>query len=158
MTVVSLDASGTRFDVDISGESLACTAALDRPGRVNLELALRAGDRLGGHLVSGHVDAIGTIVQMRTAGESTEMQLICPPDLARFVAVKGSLVVNGVSLTVNRVVDQPKGCEVSINLIPHTLTHTTLGELKAGSRVNLEVDLIARYVERLVSAPQIQAR
>jgi len=158
MTVVSLDAPRNRFEVDISGESLLRTAALDKPGRVNLELALRAGDRLGGHLVSGHVDGVGSIEQMRAAGESTEMVVLCPADLARFVAIKGSLVVNGVSLTVNRVHDRPDGCDVSINLIPHTLAHTTLGELMAGSRVNLEVDLIARYVERLVSAPQIQAR
>jgi riboflavin synthase len=158
MTVAALDPAGGRFEIDISGESLARTAALDRPGRVNLELALRAGDRLGGHLVSGHVDGIGSIEQMRSAGESTEMVLGCPSELARFIAVKGSLVVNGVSLTVNRVDDRPNGCGVSVNLIPHTLSHTTLGELSTGSRVNLEIDLIARYVERLVSAPQIQAR
>jgi riboflavin synthase len=158
MTVAGLDAAASRFEVDISGESLSRTAALDRPGRVNLELALRAGDRLGGHLVSGHVDGIGSIEQMRATGESTEMVVLCPSNLARFIAVKGSLVVNGVSLTVNRVDDRRDGCGVSINLIPHTLAHTTLGDLGAGSRVNLEVDLIARYVERLVSAPQIQAR
>jgi riboflavin synthase len=158
MTVAGLDAAASRFEVDVSGESLSRTCALDRPGRVNLELALRAGDRLGGHLVSGHVDGIGSIEQMRAAGESTEMVVLCPAELARFIAVKGSLVVNGVSLTVNRVDDRRDGCGVSINLIPHTLSHTTLGELGAGSRVNLEIDLIARYVERLVSAPKIQAR
>jgi riboflavin synthase len=158
MTVAGLDAAASRFEVDISGESLSRTAALDRPGRVNLELALRAGDRLGGHLVSGHVDGIGRIEQMHAVGESTEMVVLCPAELARFIAVKGSLVVNGVSLTINRVDDRRDGCGVSINLIPHTLAHTTLGDLGAGSRVNLEVDLIARYVERLVSAPQIQAR
>jgi riboflavin synthase len=158
MTVAALDAAGSRFEVDVSGESLSRTCALDRPGRVNLELALRAGDRLGGHLVSGHVDGVGSIEQMRPAGESTEMVVQCPGELARFVAVKGSLVVNGVSLTVNRVDDRRDGCGVSINLIPHTLSHTTLGDLKSGSRVNLEVDLIARYLERLVSAPGTQAR
>ena len=94
---------------------------------------------------------------MTTTGESTEMVLRCPAELARFVAVKGSLVVNGVSLTVNRVDDRSDGSLVSINLIPHTLSRTTLGDLQAGSRVNLEIDLIARYVERLVAAPQIQA-
>jgi riboflavin synthase len=158
MTVAALDAPSNRFEVDISGESLAHTASLNTPGRVNLELALRAGDRLGGHLVSGHVDGIGTIEHVRAVGESTELVVRCPADLARFIAVKGSLVVNGVSLTVNRVDDRPDGCHVSINLIPHTLAHTTLGELQPGSRANLEVDLIARYVERLVSAPPIQAR
>jgi riboflavin synthase len=158
MTVAALDAARNRFEVDVSGESLSRTCALDRPGRVNLELALRAGDRLGGHLVSGHVDGIGSIERMQAAGESTEMRVLCPAELARFIAVKGSLVVNGVSLTVNQVDDRPDGCGVSINLIPHTLSHTTLGELTAGSRANLEVDLIARYVERLASAPQIQAR
>ncbi|MCW5659920.1 MAG: riboflavin synthase [Burkholderiaceae bacterium] len=154
MTVAALDAANHRFEVDISGESLARTSGLDRPGRVNLELALRAGDRLGGHLVSGHVDGVGSIDWMRAAGESTEMVVLCPIELARFIAVKGSLVVNGVSLTVNRVDDRTDGCAVSINLIPHTLANTTLGELQAGSRVNLEVDLIARYVERLASAPR----
>ena len=158
MTAASLDTTTQRFEVDISGESLSRTAGLDRPGHVNLELALRVGDRLGGHLVSGHVDGIGTIEQMRAAGESTELLVRCPADLARFIAAKGSLVVNGVSLTVNRVDDRPDACLVSINLIPHTLSHTTLGELTPGSRVNLEIDLIARYVERLASAPQIQPR
>lgn len=155
MTVVSLDVAGSRFEVDISSESLACVALLDRPGRVNLELALRAGDRLGGHLVSGHVDGAGAVELVRSSGESTELVLRCPSDLARFVAVKGSLVVNGVSLTVNRVQDDATGCQVSINLVPHTLAHTTLGDLLPGSTVNLEVDLIARYVDRLLAAPKI---
>lgn len=154
MTVAALDSADSRFEVDISGESLSRTCGLDRPGRINLELALRAGDRLGGHLVSGHVDGIGRIEQLRAVGESTEMSILCPLELARFIAVKGSLVVNGVSLTINRVDDRPEGCGVSVNLIPHTLSHTTLGELQPGSRANLEVDLIARYVERLVSLPQ----
>lgn len=158
MTVASLDAPGSRFEVDISGESLARTTGLDKPGRVNLELALRLGDRLGGHLVSGHVDGVGSIERMHTVGESTEMVLHCPTELGHLIAVKGSLVVNGVSLTVNRLQDVAGGCCVSINLIPHTMAHTTLGELACGSRVNLEIDLIARYVERLASAPRIQTR
>lgn len=152
MTVVRFDAAQARFEVDISGESLSRTSGLDRPGRVNLELALRAGDRLGGHLVSGHVDGIGSIAAVAPVGESVELVVQCPRELARFVAEKGSLVVNGVSLTVNRVVDDAEGCRASINLVPHTLSSTTLGELTAGARVNLEVDLIARYVERLMSA------
>ncbi|HVO08678.1 MAG TPA: riboflavin synthase [Burkholderiaceae bacterium] len=148
MTVTYLDPSGHRFDVDISAESLARTTGIDRPGRVNLELALRVGDHLGGHLVSGHVDGVGSVAGVEPAGESTELRLRCPKELARLIAVKGSLVVNGVSLTVNRVVDDAKGCVVAINLIPHTLAHTTLGELGPGSAVNVEVDLIARYIER----------
>ncbi|HET7524439.1 MAG TPA: riboflavin synthase [Burkholderiaceae bacterium] len=152
MTVTRLDAQRSRFEVDVSAESLARTAGLQHVGRVNLELALRAGDRLGGHLVSGHVDGIGTVIGLRPVGESTDLQLRCAAELARFVAVKGSLVVNGVSLTVNAVTDGPDGCAVSINLVPHTMAHTTLGELRIGSPVNLEVDLIARYVERLLSA------
>jgi riboflavin synthase len=153
MTATRLDAAQGRFEVDVSAESLACTAGLDRPGRVNLELALRLGDRLGGHLVSGHVDGIGEVLALVPIGESTELQLRSPRDLARFVAVKGSIVVQGVSLTVNRVVDDAAGCTISINLVPHTMAHTTLGELRAGSRVNLEIDLVARYLERLSSAP-----
>lgn len=152
MTVTGLDAQQRRFEVDISAESLACTAGLDQPGRVNLELALRIGDRLGGHLVSGHVDGVGTVLSVQGVGESTELTLRCPSELARLIAVKGSLVVDGVSLTVNRVVDGADGCVASINLVPHTLAHTTLGDLLPGSRVNLEVDLIARYIERQLTA------
>ncbi len=152
MTVVRLDPAQHRFEVDISAESLARTAGLDRPGRVNLEPALRVGDRLGGHLVSGHVDGVGTVTRIEAVGESTELQLQCPGDLARLIAVKGSLVVQGVSLTVNRVADDAGGCSVSINLVPHTLAHTTLGDLQPGARVNLEVDLIARYIERQLAA------
>jgi len=154
MTIAGIDAARQSFDVDISAESLARTTGLDRPGHVNLELALRVGDRLGGHLVSGHVDGTGTVAGVAPVGESTELQLRCPAELARLIAVKGSLVVQGVSLTVNRVADGRDGCEVSINLIPHTLTHTTLGELRPGSSVNLEVDLIARYIERQLAAPK----
>ena len=152
MTATRVDAAGARFEVDVSAESLARTSGLDRPGRVNLELSLRLGDRLGGHLVSGHVDGIGEVLALQPTGESTELRLRCPRELARFIAVKGSLVVHGVSLTVNRVSDEPGGCLISINLIPHTMAHTTLGDLRAGSRVNLEIDLVARYVERLSSA------
>ena len=151
MTVTSLDADS--FSVDISAESLACTAGLDSVGvRVNLEQALRANHHLGGHLVSGHVDGVGTVTHMASTGESIEMRITAPRELERFLAVKGSLAVNGVSLTVNRVVDLREGCEVSINLIPHTAANTTLGTLAAGSKVNLEIDLIARYVERMMRA------
>lgn len=150
MTVTSLDAAASRFTVDISAESLACTAGLAEAGPVNLEKALRAHDRLGGHLVSGHVDGIGSVTHFAPVGESWELRVRAPAELGRFLAFKGSISVNGVSLTVNRVEDRAEGCDFSINLIPHTLEHTTLGTLQAGARVNLEVDLIARYVERML--------
>lgn len=145
---------GARFTAEVSRESLSKTVGLDQPGAVNLELALRLGDALGGHLVSGHVDGLATVRRLAPVGESWELTLVLAPALARFVAVKGSLVVNGVSLTTNRVTDGDHEAEVSINLIPHTLAATTLGALRAGERVNVEVDLIARYVARLLSAPK----
>ncbi len=150
MTLTVFDAAASWFAVDVSAESLSKTAALDRPGPVNLEKALRAGDRLGGHLVSGHVDGIGTVTCFEAAGESMRLGVLAPPALRRFLAVKGSITVNGVSLTVNLADDHGDGCEFSVNLVPHTLRHTTLGNLAVGSRVNLEIDLIARYVERIV--------
>lgn len=151
MTVTGLDAGAGTFRVDISAESLARTAGLDRPARVNLEKALRANDRLGGHLVSGHVDGVGEVVHYASVGESWELRIAAPAGLARFLAYKGSITVNGVSLTVNRVTDSGEGCEFGINLIPHTVANTTLDALQPGDRVNLEVDLIARYVERMLS-------
>jgi len=156
MTVTSVDAGQPRFTIDISAESLDKTAGLAEPGAVNLEKALRAHDRLGGHLVSGHVDGIGTVTHFAAVGESTELRIATPAELARFIAYKGSITVNGVSLTVNRVIDGPPpegGCELSINLIPHTLVNTTLGGLQTGQHVNLEIDLIARYVARMLEMP-----
>jgi len=150
MTVVDSDASANHFAVDISAESLACTAGLAEPGPVNLEKAMRANDRLGGHLVSGHVDGIGEVVGLDSVGESWRFAVRAPRALARFLAVKGSITVNGVSLTVNHTQDGPEGTVFEINLIPHTMTQTTLGSLKVGSAVNLEIDLIARYVERML--------
>jgi riboflavin synthase len=152
MTVTSLDARRSRFTVDVSAESLARTVGLASPGPVNLEKALRANDRLGGHLVSGHVDGLGRVLAFAPVGESWRLVVQAPRELGRFVAYKGSITVNGVSLTVNRVDDAPDGCVFDINLIPHTVAQTTLGRLKAGDRVNLEVDLIARYVERMLGA------
>lgn len=149
MTVVSKTASG--FAVDVSRESLNRTAGLDVLGEVNLEKALTLADRLGGHLVSGHVDGLGTVLRFDPVGESMELIVEAPRDMAKYLAYKGSVVVNGVSLTVNRVSDTGKGCEFSINLIPHTVQVTTLKHLKPGVRVNLEIDLIARYVERMLS-------
>ena len=151
MTLTSFDAAAGNFTIDISAESLDKTAGLSEPGPVNLEKALRAHDRLGGHLVSGHVDGIGHVTHFAQVGESWELRVMAPAALARFLAYKGSITVNGVSLTVNRVSDEAEGCTFSINLIPHTLQSTTLGRLEPGQRVNLEIDLIARYVERMLS-------
>jgi riboflavin synthase len=151
MTVTSFDPIARRFSIDISAESLDKTAGLAEPGPVNLEKALRAHDRLGGHIVSGHVDGIGRVTHFAPVGESWELRLRSPRELAKFLAYKGSITVNGVSLTVNRVTDFADHCEFSINLIPHTLENTTLGTLKPGAAVNLEVDLIARYVERMLN-------
>jgi len=153
MTVTALDADKRQFSVDVSAESLAKTTGLEAPGPVNLEKALRASDRLGGHLVSGHVDGIGQVCHFAPVGESWELRILAPQELARYLAYKGSITVNGVSLTVNRTADLPAGCELSINLIPHTVQNTALQYLQAGARVNLEVDLIARYVARMLEAP-----
>jgi riboflavin synthase len=164
MTVVSMTAS--HFAIDISAESLDKTTGLDQPGHINLEKALRFNDRLGGHLVSGHVDGMGTVTlfeqveqakQIKSDGSqnnegSWHLVIKAPKSLAKYLAYKGSIVVNGTSLTVNKVEDLDDGCLMHINLIPHTLQNTTLQYLKAGSLVNLEVDLIARYVERMLSS------
>lgn len=139
------------FSVDVSRESLNCTAGLDALGEVNLEKALTLAERLGGHLVSGHVDGLGIVQRFEPVGESWELVVEAPLTLAKYLAYKGSVVINGVSLTVNRVTDSASSCGISINLIPHTIEATTLKHLVAGSRVNLEIDLIARYCERMLS-------
>jgi riboflavin synthase len=154
MTVTSLDVPQRCFTIDISAESLDKTAGLAEPGPINLEKALRAHDRLGGHIVSGHVDGVGTVRRMEAVGESWELRILAPLALAKYLAYKGSITVNGVSLTVNSVADTADGAEISINLIPHTVQNTALHALKAGSRVNLEIDLIARYVERMLAGAQ----
>ena len=152
MTVTSFNATQNIFTIDISAESLAKTAGLDHIGTVlNLEKALRANDRLGGHIVSGHVDGMGMVSQFEQIGESWLLQVMAPLSLAKYLAYKGSITVNGVSLTVNRFEDSSEGCLVSINLIPHTIENTALGHLKDGSQVNLEIDTVARYVERMIS-------
>lgn len=151
MTVTSMDAAAPQFTIDISAESLLKTTGLDTPGPINLEKALRANDRLGGHMVSGHVDGIGEVTHFAQVGESWELRVLAPRDLARYLAYKGSITINGVSLTVNRIADLAGGCEASINLIPHTVQNTALGHLRTGSKVNLEIDLIARYCERMLS-------
>ena len=151
MTAVSLDSVNNQFNVDISAESLAKTTGLLATGVINLEKALRAHDRLGGHIVAGHVDGIGNVTHFAVVGESWELRIRAPRELGKYMAYKGSITVNGVSLTVNQVTDLAEGgCEISINLIPHTVQNTALGELAAGSDVNLEIDLIARYVERML--------
>src|SRR5690606_4844321 len=139
------------FSVDVSRESLNRTAGLDAEGDVNLEHALRMGDSLDGHLVSGHVDGLGEVSHFEPVGESWDLRIRVPQNLARFLAYKGSVTVNGVSLTVNEVDDDISGCEIRINLIPHTVQVTTLKDLTAGALVNLEIDMIARYVERMVT-------
>lgn len=152
MTVVEKTAHG--FSIDVSRESLSKTVGLDTLGEVNLEKALTLAERLGGHLVSGHVDGLGLVKRFEAVGESHELVIEAPKDIGKYFAYKGSVVVNGVSLTVNRVSDTATGCEFSINLIPHTIAVTTLKHLAAGKKVNLEVDLIARYVERMLTAPK----
>jgi riboflavin synthase len=136
--------TGRGFTADVSEETRRVTAGLDRPGAVNLEKSLALGERLGGHLVSGHVDGVGEVLRRQEG----VVAFRAPAALARFIAKKGSICVDGVSLTVNAV----QGAEFEVNLVPHTLEVTTLSRLQPGVRVNLEVDLVARYVERLLAA------
>jgi riboflavin synthase len=142
-----IEKQGNRFFVDASLETLNCTTGLDGMNPVNLEKALRLADRLGGHLMSGHVDGVGTVLRFAPVGESFELEVKAPDALAKYIAPKGSITVDGVSLTVNSV----KGSDFTVNLIPHTLAVTTLKNLRAGAKVNLEVDMIARYVERMLA-------
>lgn len=148
LTVVARDETG--FEMDVSRETLDCTAGFAAGARLNLEKALRASDRLGGHLVTGHVDGVGTVLRAEPAGGNRVLHFGMPASLSRYVARKGSMTVNGVSLTVNSVADGT----FAVNLIPHTLGATNLGGLRAGDPVNLEVDLIARYVERMLAGDE----
>lgn len=143
--LTAVELAGVRFVVDVSRETLNCTHGLGEPGPVNLEKALRLSDRLGGHLVSGHVDGVGEVLKFAPVGDCYLLEIGAPDSLAKYIAAKGSIAVNGVSLTVNRV----EGGLFAINLIPHTLDHTTLKDAAVGTAVNLEVDMMARYVERL---------
>ena len=156
MTAIAVE--GNSFVVEISAESLSKTVGLDAPGEVNLEKAMRLSDRVGGHLVTGHVDGLGEVVRFEPVGESWTLEIRVAPALARYFAYKGSAGVNGVSLTVNSVEDRADGTVFAINLIPHTMAVTTLGTLEVGDRVNLEVDLMARYVERMLGQVQLPAR
>ena len=152
MTATSI--AGNRFTVDVSRESLDVTAGLGAPGPVNLEKSMALGDSIDGHLVTGHVDGVGEVAAFEQLGESWRLAVRASKDLGRFIARKGSITVNGVSLTVNRVEDGPAGATFEVNLIPHTLEVTTLSRLMAGAKVNLEIDLLARYVQRLLEAPK----
>lgn len=148
MTVVNIE--GNSFQIDVSAESLSKTCGLDTFGEVNLEKAMRLGDRVDGHLVSGHVDGVGQVESMTKIAESYKLVIRAPLKLSPYLAYKGSVTVNGVSLTVNEVEDTAMGAVFSINLIPHTVEVTTLKHLKPQDWVNLEIDTIARYVERMM--------
>jgi riboflavin synthase len=145
LTVVSLNEQG--FSADVSPETLRCTCGLELGSAVNLEKAMRYGDRVGGHLVSGHVDGVGQVTQIVKHGDHWQVEFEAPAELARFIARKGSIAVNGVSLTVNRV----DNARFEVNLIPHTWSVTTLELLDKGSNVNLEIDMLARYLERMLA-------
>ncbi len=151
MTVAVFDPAAAQFEVDVSAESLARTDGWQPDQPVNLEKALRASDRLGGHMVAGHVDGVGTVRRFAAVGESIELQIAAPRALARYLAFKGSIAVDGVSLTINSVTDASDASVIAINLIPHTLAHTAFSRLREGTRVNLEIDTIARYVERMLA-------
>ena len=152
LTALDLEktAGAQSFAADVSNETLSLTTlgAVSVGSRVNLEPALRAGDALGGHLVSGHVDGLGEVLSIESDARSVRMRFGCPPALARYFARKGSVAIDGVSLTVNEV----GSADFGVNLIPHTQTVTTLGEFTVGRKVNLEVDQVARYVERLLES------
>ncbi|KAA6184937.1 riboflavin synthase [Thiohalocapsa marina] len=146
--LTAVEIGGGRFAADVSRETLSLTTlgGLGPGGRVNLETALTLSTPLGGHLVSGHVDGVGTVLEVHEDGRSWRLQIHAPGELARYIAHKGSICVDGTSLTVNQV----SGAVFDLNIVPHTLQQTIIGDYRAGTRVNLEVDLIARYLERLI--------
>jgi len=156
LTVV--DKGADWFAIDVSGETLSCTAEgqFTAGRRLNLERALKVGDELGGHIVTGHVDGVGEVVSSKAAGDSREVVIRVSRDLAPFVAAKGSITVDGVSLTVNAVTDDEDGVTLfTLNIIPHTAQVTTLGELEPGRAVNLEIDILARYLARMEQAKSL---
>ena len=146
--LTAVASSASAFDVEVSRETLACVAGFELGAQVNLEKALRLSDRLGGHLVSGHVDGVGVVHRFETLGDNRRLEIAVPRELVRYIARKGSVAVDGVSLTVNEVEQE----RFSVNVIPHTLAHTNFARLSPGSRVNIEIDLLARYAERILTA------
>jgi riboflavin synthase len=144
------------FAVDVSAETIARTAAgmWNEGATLNLERSLKVGDELGGHIVTGHVDGVGRLVSAAPVAGSLALEILAPAELGRMLAPKGSIAVDGVSLTVNSVADEPEGTRFSLNIIPHTAAATTLGQLKPGHEVNLEMDILARYLDRLLTARQ----
>jgi riboflavin synthase len=156
VTALMAEPGGCRYTLDVSNETLSSTTLGDwQAGRaINLERALKAGDELGGHIVSGHVDGVARILDIRSDGDSRRFTFEVPADLAQFIAPKGSVALDGTSLTVNEV----SGNRFGVNLIPHTLTHTSWGRKTAGDRINLEIDPLARYVARLLEHRQVERR
>lgn len=148
LTVVEINSEN--FEADVSGETLSKTVGLDQLGFVNLEKAIKYSDRIGGHLVTGHVDGVATIVMIKSIDNSKKLDILIPLSFGKFLTEKGSIALNGVSLTVNSVKDVHEGCLISVNLIPHTWTTTSFAKIKINSRVNFEVDLIARNLCRLL--------
>ena len=148
LTVVEINSEN--FEADVSGETLSKTVGLDQLGFVNLEKAIKYSDRIGGHLVTGHVDGVATIVMIKSIDNSKKLDILIPLSFGKFLTEKGSIALNGVSLTVNSVKDIHEGCLISVNLIPHTWTTTSFAKIKINSRVNFEVDLIARNLCRLL--------
>lgn len=148
LTVVEINSED--FEADVSGETLSKTVGLDQLGFVNLEKAIKYSDRIGGHLVTGHVDGVATIVMIKSIDNSKKLDILIPLSFGKFLTEKGSIALNGVSLTVNSVKDVHEGCLISVNLIPHTWTTTSFAKIKINSRVNFEVDLIARNLCRLL--------
>lgn len=144
------------FAVDVSQETINCTADQWQEGaKLNLERSLKVGDELGGHIVSGHVDGVGTISQYENIGGSWELTINAPQEIAPFIAPKGSITINGISLTVNDVKDHDHGCSFTLNIIPHTAEVTTLAHAKTGDSVNLEIDVLARYMKRMMAVKAV---
>lgn len=150
MTAISVDLSSNIFEVEVSFESLSKTTSLGKTGFVNLEKAMRLSDRLGGHMVSGHVDDVAMIVELNSVGESVELVFQAATKWQRFIADKGSITLHGTSLTVNRVWLENDFVQGTINLIPHTMVNTVFQYLKIGDKINLEIDLLARYIDQLL--------
>ncbi|MGH6730121.1 MAG: riboflavin synthase [Sphingomicrobium sp.] len=151
LTVV--DKGADWFAVDVSGETRSRTAGdlWVEGARLNLERALRMGDEMGGHIVTGHVDAVAEAAAATPDGDSLRLELVAPVDLAPFIAPKGSIALGGVSLTVNTVASDPGGCRFTVNIIPHSAAHTTLGAIEAGQQLNVEIDVLARYLDRMLA-------